>query len=199
MNFILKIIQGPNAGAEIALVACTTVSFGRGESCDIVLGDQMLPEKAGELVVEDAQVVLTLPDGTREPLAPLHVRSFETTAIAVGPADAPWGELVWPTADAKPAEAPKPETAPAAAAAESAEAPKPETAPPAKGRRLQLTLLVLNRNPMLPDYLPRLIVMEQPVHEMGRKAVEVLLERSAQPNRERMNILYNVTVNPDRQ
>jgi len=63
----------------------------------------------------------------------------------------------------------------------------------------QLTLLVLNRNPMLPDYLPRLIVMEQPVHEMGRKAVEVLLERSAQPNRERMNILYNVTVNPDRQ
>lgn len=126
MNFILKIIQGPNAGAEIALVAGTTVSFGRGESCDIVLGDQMLPEQAGELVVEEAQVVLTLPDGTQEPLAPLHVRSFETTAIAVGPADAPWGELVWPTADAKPAEA-----------------PKPETAPPAKGRRLQLALLVL--------------------------------------------------------
>ena len=143
MNFILKIIQGPNAGAEIALVAGTTVSFGRGESCDIVLGDQMLPEKAGELVVEEAQVVLTLPDGTQEPLAPLHVRSFETTAIAVGPADAPWGELVWPKADAKPAEAPKPETAPAAAAAESAEAPKPETAPPAKGRRLQLALLVV--------------------------------------------------------
>ena len=53
MNFILKIIQGPNAGAEIALVAGTTVSFGRGESCDIVLGDQMLPDQAGEFLVED--------------------------------------------------------------------------------------------------------------------------------------------------
>ncbi len=57
----------------------------------------------------------------------------------------------------------------------------------------QLMLLVLNSNPLLHTYLPRMIVMEQPVLEMGRKAVEVLMERATQPQRERMNIIYNVT------
>lgn len=59
----------------------------------------------------------------------------------------------------------------------------------------KLTLMILNRNPTMPNYLSNVIIMEQPVLEMGRKAVEVLLERAAQPERERMDILYNVTVN----
>ena len=58
----------------------------------------------------------------------------------------------------------------------------------------RLTLLVLNRNPTMPSYLPRVIVMEQPVLEMGRRSVEVLLERSAHPDLERMDILYNVSM-----
>jgi hypothetical protein len=98
VNFILKIVKGPNSGAEIALVSGTTVSFGSGESCDIVLSDQTLPEKIGELLVEDEQVSLRLPDGAQEKLVPLQVKVVDTTAFAVGPADSPWGSLVWPEA-----------------------------------------------------------------------------------------------------
>ncbi len=36
--------------------------------------------------------------------------------------------------------------------------------------------------------------MVQPVKEMGRKAVEVLLERMNEPQRERMNVLYNALI-----
>jgi len=96
VNFILKIVKGPNSGAEIALVSGTIVSFGSGESCDIVLSDQTLPEKIGELLVEDEQVSLRLPDGAQEKLVPLQVKVMDTTAFAVGPADSPWGSLVWP-------------------------------------------------------------------------------------------------------
>ncbi|MBQ4479529.1 MAG: hypothetical protein II943_02715 [Victivallales bacterium] len=137
MNFILKIIQGPNAGAEIALVADTAVSFGRDESCDIVLGDQALPEKAGELVVAENQVSLRRPDGSTEQLIPLHVMVMENTAFAVGPGDTSWGALVWPEPDAK---AKEPASAPeeAKTVEESMEKPvKP------RGTRLQWTLLVL--------------------------------------------------------
>ncbi len=139
MNFILKIIQGPNVGAEIALVPGTTVSFGRGEACDIVLGDQMLPEKAGELAVEDNRVSLRLPDGGEEALAPFQVKVMETTAFAIGPADAPWGALVWPKPEAEKTEETeeKKETPPPSAEE------KPAEKPPRVPRRLQWTLLVL--------------------------------------------------------
>ena len=63
----------------------------------------------------------------------------------------------------------------------------------------KLTLMILNRISTMPNYLPNVIIMEQPVLEMGRKAVDVLLERAAQPERERMDILYNVTVNDQRE
>ena len=63
----------------------------------------------------------------------------------------------------------------------------------------KLTLMILNRISTMPNYLPNVIIMEQPVIEMGRKAVDVLLERAAQPERERMDILYNVTVNDQRE
>ena len=96
MNFILKIVQGPNAGAEIALVEGFNVKLGRGDECDIVLADQTLPEVVGELGVETDRVMLTLPGGAQERLEPYHVKVFETTAIAVGPADVPWQALVWP-------------------------------------------------------------------------------------------------------
>ena len=46
MNVLLKIVQGPNAGAEIALAEGMTVSLGKGDSCDILLADLSLPEVA---------------------------------------------------------------------------------------------------------------------------------------------------------
>ena len=58
----------------------------------------------------------------------------------------------------------------------------------------ELYLLILNRSPVLPGYLPKLAVMEQPVTEMGRRAVDVLMERAAHPDREPMNILFNAII-----
>ena len=44
MNFILKIVEGPNKGAEIALVAGVAVTLGKTDDCDIVLADPSMPE-----------------------------------------------------------------------------------------------------------------------------------------------------------
>ena len=91
MNFILKIVEGPNKGAEIALVSGVPVTFGKGEDCDIVLADPTLP--AEPISIEASEVGVTT-DG--EPLEPLEVKTVGATSFAVGPADEPWGELKWP-------------------------------------------------------------------------------------------------------
>jgi len=120
MKFLLKIVQGPNAGAEIALVEGVRVTLGSADSCDIVLADPTLPAEACAIEASADSVVLEPHGGASETLAPLQVRSFGSTALAVGPADAPWGPLSWEA----PA-APEP-----AAAEEAADAPPP---PPAEG------------------------------------------------------------------
>ena len=97
MNLILKIVQGPNAGAEVALIEGVNVKLGRSDECDIVVADQTLPDVACELEVGSEKVMLLLPGGGQERLEPLRVKVFETTAIAIGPADAPWGNLIWPS------------------------------------------------------------------------------------------------------
>ena len=91
MNFILKIVEGPNKGAEIALVSGVPVTFGKGEDCDIVLADPTLP--AEPISIEASEVGVTT-DG--EPLEPLEVKTVGATSFAVGPADEPWGKLKWP-------------------------------------------------------------------------------------------------------
>ena len=58
----------------------------------------------------------------------------------------------------------------------------------------QLQVLALNRSPSIVENDPRLLTMVQPVKEMGRKAVEVLLERMNEPRRDRMNVLYNALI-----
>ena len=129
MNLILKIVQGPNAGAEIALIQGVNVKLGRSDECDIILTDQTLPDVACEIEVGAERVMLLLPGGGQERLDPLHVKLFETTAIAVGPADAPWGTLVWPDPNEK-----EPEEEP-----ESEE--KPEEKP--RFRKLQWAVLIV--------------------------------------------------------
>jgi hypothetical protein len=44
MNFLLKIVEGPNKGAEIALVEGVAVTFGKTDDCDIMLADATFPD-----------------------------------------------------------------------------------------------------------------------------------------------------------
>ena len=91
MNFLLKIVEGPNKGAEIALVSGVAVTFGKSDDCDIVLADNTLPDASIGIEASESGVTV---DG--EQLEPLAVKTFGATSFAVGPADAPWGELKWP-------------------------------------------------------------------------------------------------------
>ncbi len=94
MSFLLKIVQGPNAGAEIALAEGTTISFGRGDSCDIILTDSALDDKAFELEVTSERVMMIFPEGTQSRMEPYHVRTVGTTAFVIGPAEGAWKEIV---------------------------------------------------------------------------------------------------------
>ena len=121
MNLLLKIIEGPNKGAEAALIEDVAVTLGKSDECDIVLADATMPDKVTICANADG---VTL-DGL--PLAPLHLKTLGATVIAVGPADEPWGELIQdepPVTASAPAEAPADEVAPAPAAAD--ESPKAE-------------------------------------------------------------------------
>ncbi|MBP5227370.1 MAG: hypothetical protein J6336_08295 [Kiritimatiellae bacterium] len=173
MNFLLKIIQGPNAGAEIALVEGLTVSLGKADSCDIVLADPTLPDQPLQIETRSDSVRLTLPGTDGERLEPFHVKTVGTTAFAVGPSDAAWGELVWPppprAAEAEPVPAEKAEPAQEAPAAPSAPESGTE-AKPSHSRRgcfgclvvLLLLLLLLGgaiwffRKPLTPYYHEKL-------------------------------------------
>ena len=162
MKFLLKIVQGPNAGAEIALVEGVRVTLGSADACDIVLADPTLPAEACAIEAAADSVVLTPPGAEPERLEPLRVRSFGSTALAVGPADAPWGPLSWeaPRAAEPPAgasEAARPESAPETSdtgdsgpssspspdGTEGAESRPAETPSRNRGRRLVCLVLLL--------------------------------------------------------
>ena len=98
MNFLLKIVEGPNKGAEIALVEGVAVTIGKTDDCDIILADPTLPD--APFPVEATASGVTF-DGSA--LEPFHVRSVGSTAFAIGPADGAWGELVWPQPEKTPA------------------------------------------------------------------------------------------------
>ena len=96
MGFLLKIVEGPNKGAEIALVEGVAVTLGKGDECDVILADPTMPS--------DPSTVSASADGVTfdgSPLAPFQVVTRGATSFAVGPSDAPWGELKWPEAEAK--------------------------------------------------------------------------------------------------
>ena len=130
MNLLLKIVEGPNKGAEVALVEGVAVTLGKGEACDIVLADATLPEEP--LKIEPSAEGVAI-DG--EPLALLHVKIVGATAFAVGPSKGAWGKLVWP----------EPESVPAPEGGEPAPAPVPAEPPPRakKSRKTGCLLLLL--------------------------------------------------------
>lgn len=101
MSFLLKIVEGPMRGAEIALVEGLRVSVGSGDDCDIVLADGSLPAHAFELDVTATTVTLVKGDETQA-LTPFEVVDVGTTAFAVGPADGPWPENLARVARARP-------------------------------------------------------------------------------------------------
>lgn len=101
MGFLLKIVEGPMRGAEIALVEGLRVSVGSGDDCDIVLADGSLPAHAFELDVTATSVTLVRGDETQA-LTPFEIVDVGTTAFAVGPADGEWPENLARVARARP-------------------------------------------------------------------------------------------------
>ena len=91
MGYLLKIVEGPNRGAEIALVEGVAVTLGKGDECDIVLADSTLPEEPLSIEANGDAVSVN-----GEQLEQFAVKTLGATSFAVGPADAPWGELKWP-------------------------------------------------------------------------------------------------------
>ena len=76
MSFLLKIVEGPNKGAEIALVSGVPVTFGKGEDCDIVLADPTLPPSPVSIEASDVGVTA---DG--EALEPFMVKTVGSTSF----------------------------------------------------------------------------------------------------------------------
>ena len=115
-------------GAEVALQEGTRLRVGSSSDCDIVLNDVSLAAEAFQLDVSESAVTLIGADGTQTQLKPFEIHDFGTTAIAVGPDDQPWGELVRPAPEAEEPSALEnaAEEAPQAAAAD-AEKPEKES------------------------------------------------------------------------
>lgn len=120
MGNLLKIVKGVNSGAEIAL-AEGAVTFGSGESCDIVLADATLAAEAFVLEsAADAVTLRVLPDGEPKILSPYVVFAVGGMEFAIGPDGETWPDLKREEVAPPPepnlvAETPaeKPETAPA--------------------------------------------------------------------------------------
>ena len=148
MNFVLKIVEGPNRGAEIALVEGVAVTLGKGDECDIVLADSTLPEEP--LSIEASADSVTV-NGER--LEQFAVKTLGATSFAVGPADAPWGELKWPEkgevsrrdaeAQSKEAQSGEDESSRRDAEAQSAEAEEEKASEPEKKKHGCLGCLVV--------------------------------------------------------
>ena len=146
MNYLLKIVQGANAGAEIAL-AEGVVTFGSADTCDIVLADSSLPAEAFAVETSDTGVSLReLPDGEAKSVEPYTLFSFGNSSFAIGENGAAWPELktpappvppAQPAVDAEAEDAASPSPAPEAPPS-SAEGSRPSAEgarPPAEGAR----------------------------------------------------------------
>ncbi len=140
MSWLLKIIQGPNAGAEIALPDSGRVKLGAGDGCDLVVADSTLPAEAVELDCSATGVSATIlaegcaigpnpvAKGDTKPLAPFDIVALGSTRFAIGPDGQPWPAIDIPVIAAPSVATPAP---PASDAPESS-APAPEDSAPDK-------------------------------------------------------------------
>ena len=121
MSWLLKIVDGPMKGAEIALVNGMKVRVGSDDACDIVVADGALPAAAFDLDATESAVTLLTPDGDARVLRPFEAAAFGASAFVVGPAEGPWQEIVWPKPEEPAAESPAetPDEPPAAAEPEA--------------------------------------------------------------------------------
>ena len=107
MPKILKILTGPQEGAELELDAGVALRIGTGDSCDVMIVDAMAPELAMELVLEDGEVFVTataerlfigdeaLAPNVRTALPDYTILKIGSTRCAVGETDKPWPPLHW--------------------------------------------------------------------------------------------------------
>ena len=107
MPKILKILTGPQEGAELELDVGIALRIGTDDSNDIVLVDAMAPAQALELVMEGDDVSVmaaaerlfagdaALPVGEKTALPDYTILTIGSTRCAVGDADKPWPPLRW--------------------------------------------------------------------------------------------------------
>ena len=116
MNWLLKLVEGPMAGAEVALVNGTRVKVGTSDDCDIVIVDASLPDFT--LDVAEGGVTLLTASGETRVLKPFEIEAQGQTAFAIGPSEGAWQPLVRP--------APTPVSTPAPESEKPGAAPEPE-------------------------------------------------------------------------
>jgi type III secretion system YscD/HrpQ family protein len=154
-RFILKVLTGPNAGAEALLGERTVV--GSAETDDIMIGDAALApghftiELTGgaiNLMVGDAPLTLKSDAKAKGsyPVAPFDLIKFGSTACAIGPEGAPWpafspSDLLPPSAPAPDPAPPAVAAAPAPSEAEAAVEEPSRPAPPREPRRSRLPVI----------------------------------------------------------
>lgn len=135
MNWLLKVVDGPMKGAEIALVNGLRLKFGSSPDCDIVIADASLGGVAFELDVSESGVTMVEPGGEAVPLTAFEIRDVGTTAFAIGPEEGKWDELTRPepkTESPSAEETASSETAPAETAPSESAAAEPAEEPPAE-------------------------------------------------------------------
>ena len=107
-SIILKILTGPQEGAEVELTAGRSATIGSGFQCDIALVDAMLASEQGTFLVQESGVQFTAAaDGVHlgeEPVAagstvevPLYTAlTLGGTRVALGAAGETWPAITWP-------------------------------------------------------------------------------------------------------
>ena len=119
MPKLLKILTGPQEGAELELDAGIALRMGTDDSCDIAIVDAMAPAQALEVVLEGDDVFVTaaaerifagdaaLPVGEKTTLPDYTILTIGSTRCAIGDADKPWPPLRWIPLDVLLAEKPE--------------------------------------------------------------------------------------------
>ena len=101
-RFILRVVAGPNAGAEANLLAKTRI--GSGEVADIVIGDPDVQPDHFSIEFSGGQATLVIGEASvtvkgeartngRVPIAPFDLIRVGSTICAVGPSEEEWPQL----------------------------------------------------------------------------------------------------------